>query len=317
MVNNDNITAIIQNIFSDIKAEAIIADLIENGFEKDKILFNQEGIFKRRYSRDIDSIKNVKLENGQELLGINLNRDGLYDALPEGLFHERSEKTTSESDHGSQETKKLKQEEKATRNFFLPFENEIIHQSVQLELEERKILSQFSEKVFDDIYPELWDLHKFLDRKYVYKMVLLLHFVHKIVGNPNLTAKCLEIILEEKVEVKMIQSSGSEDRKDTNKKTDNKKCLLGAVGLGVDFVCGDHFGTYNQTMEFSIGPLKNTGITEYLENGAIAKFLTCFYGYFIAFDLDVTSTILVDQAKQRFELSEKLGGPILGFESSI
>ena len=317
MADNGKITKIIKNTFSDIKAEAIIADLIENRFEKDKILFIQKGIFKRRYSRDINSIKNVKLENGQELLGVYLNRDGLYDALPEGLFHERSEKTVSESDRGSQETKKLKQEEKAVRNFFLPFENEIIHQGVQLELEERKILSQFSEKVFNDIYPELWDLHKFPDRKYVYKMVLLLHFAHKIVGNPELTAQCLETILEEKVEVKIIHCSGYEHRKDTSKKTGETKCLLGAGELGIDFVCGDHFGTYNQTMEFNIGPLKNTSITEYLENGVIAKFLSCFYGYFVPFDLDVTSTILVDQAKQSFELNKKLGGPILGFESSI
>jgi hypothetical protein len=317
MTNNGNITTIIQNIFHDIRAEAIIADMIENGIDKDKIVCYSQGIFKRRYSRDIESIRNVKLENGQELFGVYLNRDGLYDALPEGLFHSRSEKTASETETSSKESKKLKQEEKAARNFFLPYENEIINQRIQLELEERKILSRFSEKLFDDIYPELWDLNKSLNRKYISKMVLLLHFANKIAGNEELTAKCLETILDETVEVKTLCIANPKTKIKHNSKQDDKNCLLGKNELGVNFICGHTFVNYAKTMQFNIGPLKNTDVTEYLEGGAISKFLTCFYSYFVPVDLEITSNILVDQVQQQFELNENSGGPILGFNSSI
>lgn len=315
MTVNGNITEIIQNIFNDIKAEAVLADLIENGLEKDNIVCYQKGIFKRRYSHDIENIKQVKLENGQELLGVHLNRDGLYDSLPEGLFHSRSDK--SESNATSKESKKLKQEEKAARNFFLPYENEIIYQRVQLELEERKILSRFSEKFYDDIYPNLWGIHKSLDRKYVYRMALLLHFAHKIAGNQALTAKCLESILEEKVEIKTVCISNTKYAEKTDNKQPDKNCLLGKNELGVDFVCGNTFVNNETTMVFNIGPLKNAHLSEYLERGAIAKFLECFYSYFVPIDYSTTTNILVEQTEQNFELSEKYGGPVLGFESSI
>lgn len=320
MATNDNIIAIVQNIINDIRAEAIIADLVENGIEKDKIIIHPKGTFKRRYSRDIDSIKKVKLENSQELLGIYLHRDGLYDMLPEGLFHERSEKKVGEKDSrlkDSKESKKLKQEEKAARKFFLPFEHEIMHQRVELELEERKILSRFSENLFNEIYPELWDLHKSLHRKYVYKMALLLHFAHKIAGNLQLTARCLESIIDEEVKIKLIRNSERNLTEIKNSKTKKVNCLLGKNELGVDFVCGEQFEDYGKTMEFSIGPLKNTKVSEYLENGVLSKFLTCFFGYFVPVDFDVESKIIVDPFKQGFELNETKGNSILGFETSI
>lgn len=317
MANNGKITKFIQNIFFDIKAEAVIADLVENGLEKDKIVCYQKGLFKRRYSRDIESIQKVKLENGKELLGVYLNRDGLYDSLPEGLFHSRSEKTVNVSENASKETKRLKQEEKAARNFFLPYENEIIYQRVQLELEERNILSRFSEKLFDDIYPDLWNIHQSLNRKYAYRMALLLHFAHKITGHKILTAKCLESILDEKVNVKIVCSANSQIEEEVPVCKNEKDGSLGNNELGVDFICGQTFINHTKIMEFSIGPLINTNISEYLENGPITKFLSCFYSYFVPVDLDVRSNIIVEQAKRNFELSEKHGGPVLGFESSI
>ena len=85
-----NIEELIQNVFYDIKAEAVIADLIENGLKPDEFVAINKGIFKRRYARDIDSINSLKLENTQSISAFNLNRDGLYDSLPEGLFHKKS-----------------------------------------------------------------------------------------------------------------------------------------------------------------------------------------------------------------------------------
>lgn len=314
--NNGNIEEMVKNVFYDIKAEAIIADLVENGLNPDDFIAIEKGIFKRRYSRDIDSINTLKLENTQSLLAFYLNRDGLYDSLPEGLFHERSSKNSEEKQQTSKESKRLKQEEKAARNFFLPFENEIIRQRVLLELEERKILSHFSEQLFGDIYPELWNIHQALNRKYVYKMVLLLHFAYKIAGNLQLTEQCLESILEEKVQIELIPNTEVDPSKSeiTNEKKQN--CKLGHGELGVDFVCGDHYDDFGKTMEFSIGPLKNTKVAEYLENGALAKFLNCFFDYFVPIDFDVNTKIIVDSVEQGFVLNE-IEAPVLGFETAI
>ena len=317
MVNSDKIPEIIQNILYDIKAEVLIGDLIENGVENDNLIAINQGIFKRRYARDIDSVDETKFENGQKVVRFYLNRDGLYDSLPEGLFHEKTVKSEKESDKISKDSKKLKAEEKSVREFFLPFENEIFFQRVQLEIEERNILSRFSENLFDDIYPEFWNLDKSLNRKYVSRMVLLLHFSHRIAGNCEFTAKSLETILDEKVSVQIVSNNNLETRIVDKVGNAEQKCLLGAGVLGVDFVCGEKFDNLGKTMEFQIGPLKNSNVVEYLDNGAVSEFLKCFYSYFVPVELDVSSKVLVEKIEQNFVLSEIGEGPVLGFESSI
>jgi len=317
MVNSDKIEEAIRNILYDIKAEALIADLLENELESENFITVPKGTFKRRYSRDIDSIKEIKFENGQKVIGFYLNRDGLYDSLPEGLFHEKTDRTLKESGNFSEESKKLKAEEKAVREFFLPFENEIFFQRVQLELEERKVLSRFSENLFDDIYPEFWNLDKSLDRKYISRMVLLLHFSHRIVGNCSLTEKCLETILEEKVSVRVVRTMDLQNGEIDKSGSSVKSYLLGNSELGVDFVCGENFEHLGKTMEFNIGPLKNTNVVDYLENGTVTNFLKCFYNYFIPVELDVKSNIIVDLMNQNFVLGGTEEGSALGFESAI
>ncbi len=317
MINSGKIPEIIQNILYDIKAEALIADLIENGLKSEDFIAIPKGTFKRRYARDIDSTDEMKFENGQKVVRFSLNRDGLYDSLPEGLFHEKNVKSEKESEKISKESKKLKAEEKAVREFFLPFENEMFYQRVQLELEERNVLSRFSENLFDDIYPEFWNLDKSLNRKYVSRMILLLHFSHRIAGNCNLTAKCLETILDEEVSVEIVRYNNSDKITVGSDKNAEQKCSLGSGELGVDFVSGEKFDDLSKIMEFKIGPLKNSSAVDYLDNGTVSKFLKCFFGYFVPAELDVKSVIIVDELEQNFILTEIGEGPVLGFESAI
>ncbi len=315
MANSEKIAAIIQNVFYDIKAEAVVGDLMENGFKAEDFLAINKGIFKRRYARDIDRVKTVEFENGQKVAGIYLNRDGLYDSLPEGLFHDKRDDSFQKNANISEESRKLKEEEKGVRNFFLPFENEIFLQRVKLELEERNILSRFSENLFNDIYPEFWNLDRKLSRKYLTRMVLLLHFSHRIAGNPSLTAKCLEYILNEKVSVEIVTANSNEESAGQDEPSTN--CKLGAGNLGVNFVCGNDFERMDKTMVFTIGPLQSTSVDEYLENGAVSGFLKSFYNYFVPAELDVKSNVLVEEQEQDFVLSEMADGPVLGFNSAI
>jgi len=98
------------------------------------------------------------------------------------------------------DSKKLKIEEKEARKFFLPFENEIFFQRVNLELEERNLISQFSDNLFNEIFPDFWKIDRALPRKWVSRMVLFLHFAHQLISNQDNVAKCLEVIIEEKSE---------------------------------------------------------------------------------------------------------------------
>lgn len=315
MENTNKIKQTIHNVNFDIKAEAVIADLLENGLESDDFVVIPIGIFKRRYSRDIAFTSKIKLNNGLELSGIHINRDAVYDTLPEGFFHQNTEHS-NESKNVSKESKKLKEEEKAARNFFLPFENETFFQRINLELEERKILNRFSENLSDDFSPEFWRLDQSLDQGYLSRMVKFLHISHKIAGNTKLTEKCLEAILDEDVTAIIVKNCTPVK---VNHKNGQRKqnWLLGSALLGVDFVCGDEFMSMGYTMRFDIGPLRNSTITDYLKNGRILNFLKCFFGYFVPVELEVSTNILVSQEKQGFTLEPLGEGAVLGYKTAI
>ncbi len=315
MENTNDIGQTIHDVIYDIKAEAVIADLLENGLAGEDFVVIPNGIFRRRYSHDIAYTSKIHLKNGSELVGINLNRDAIYDNLPEGFFHQNTEHS-NESKNVSKNSKHLKEEEKAARRFFLPFENEIYSQSINLELEERKILNHFSESLSEDFSPEFWRMDQSIDQGFLVRMVKFLHISYKIAGNTKLTEECLEAIINEHVKVSIAENC----KLVKVKQKDGKKkyhCLLGSAMLGVDFICGNEFMGMGYTMQFDIGPLMNSGINDYLKNGRILNFLKCFFGYFVPVEFDISTKIHISAEKQGFTLEPAGEGAVLGYKTAV
>jgi hypothetical protein len=308
------IASSINNLKNDIRAEVISAEIIENGLSLADIVIIPDGSFRRKYSKDVTHAEVIRSENGQNVLGIHVSRDGLYDSLPEALFHDQSNEPLTSGHEMAKLSKKQKIEEKEARLFFLPFENEIFYHRIQVEAEERRILHRLSNSLFDDIYPQFWKLDRSLPKKLVSRFVLILHLTHKILGNIDLTAKCLEIILEEDVKINIIRSKHS---KSDMSVINNKTGGLGTAGLGVDFICGVDMPVSDPMMEFVIGPLNNSSVEDYLENGSYTRFLNCFYSFFVPVELDAVTTITVSEAEQQFTLNDNLSNVVLGYNSGI
>ena len=73
----------------DIRAEVVLADLIEYGLNPDDLVMYSMGLSKRTFHRDIESVELLKaIGDRSTKLNVELNREGIYDALPEGLFHQ-------------------------------------------------------------------------------------------------------------------------------------------------------------------------------------------------------------------------------------
>jgi hypothetical protein len=299
----------------DLKAEVILADLIGNGLEYNDFVMIPNGSFRRRYSHDIAYAGPLKLQNGQEPVGIYINRDAVYDILPEGFFHEKTESRGHGSANASKGSKKLKAEEKAARNFFLPFENELFWQRINLELEERNILFHFSENILEHITPGFWGFDTATDSTYLSRMVKFLHFSYKITGDVTLTGKCLGLILNEEVTASLVEKDMA--LKENKNGQRNSCCSLGSTTLGAGFVCGDTMDSTDYLLHFAIGPLKNSRVADYLEGGTIAGFIECFTGYFVPAELDVLSTVLAAPADFGFTLGDYENGSVLGYTSVI
>ena len=73
---------------ADFKFEVVISSLIEQGHNQELIQIFRDGISRRSISKDIENVYHKYNDKDLiEYLHIHVNREGLYDILPEGLFH--------------------------------------------------------------------------------------------------------------------------------------------------------------------------------------------------------------------------------------
>ena len=136
MPDLNDIASVVNHSLNDLKVEIVAADILESGLDPAELIVVPDGSFTRSYSRDISYAEVAKSANGQKTLAIHVTRDGIYDCLPEAVFHRQSSEPLTSGHDMAKLSKKQKMEEKEARLFFLPFENEIFTLRTQIEMEE-------------------------------------------------------------------------------------------------------------------------------------------------------------------------------------
>ncbi len=147
----------IQQTSADIKAEVVVASLYEKGILAEQILIRNQGVFKRSFRKDIMDCEIKEINSFEEVLEIGVSRDGLYDLLPEGLFHQSERGSNQSVQRMVEEHKRFKSEEMIARKYFQPFENEFFKQKVQVEQNEKNFYYRIlSEK--NQLLQQFWKL---------------------------------------------------------------------------------------------------------------------------------------------------------------
>ncbi len=297
---------------TDIKAEVLASYFIEEGMDLDNIFITPAGLFKRPYSKDILNI-GYKPEKSElsDCIFIEISRDGLYDLLPEGLFHQpepgKSKKSTQEI---IDEIRKSRQDEEAAREFFLSIEKELYRARILLETEERKSVINFSRYFKKKMYFSLWENLSEVSEEYLPALFQLLPISHKVAGDIELTEICFKSILGEHVKIK----TGQADRYISNTSASN---TLGCSSLGTDFIIGNTFTDYGASVEVIIGPLQKNNLMDYLHAGKAANVLKVMGDYFFPVDATVTISTLLNKKEEELILSDHFVDARLGYTSTI
>ena len=107
----------------DFKAEVIAAELIDNHVPAEQIMILMLGARKRAFSKDVDTVKDEMSDyNNKEYTLITTHKEGIYDMLPQGLFHSPTlPKNATTQKEVIDNIKKHRVEESNARRFFLPF----------------------------------------------------------------------------------------------------------------------------------------------------------------------------------------------------
>jgi len=299
----------IESISYDIRAEVIANELLQgNEVVEDEITISNHGQFSRAYRSDVLGAE-IQDDNydKQEYLNMQLSRDSMYDALPEGFVHSLSENNADKSvKQMIREHKHQKKQEAEARNFFTPFENEIFHYRTKIESVERDFLYKLNGSKPLEFFYDFWGLSHIYPAVLVSKFIQLLPYAFKIVGDIDLACRCLESIIEEKVSFTATTSKEYSD--------EGQEIRLGENRLGVDFISGNNYMDYSMNLTIEIGPIINKPFNHYLDNGEIKIFIDCFYEHFFPMEVEVKTILVMNEETEEFNFSKQ---PVLGYTTRI
>src|SRR6478672_3774432 len=79
----------VNTLSTDFKADVIAAELIENGVPAEDVILFPLGGFQRPFGKDVETIsEDISNTDNKKYYLVKTHQDGIYDILPEGLFHE-------------------------------------------------------------------------------------------------------------------------------------------------------------------------------------------------------------------------------------
>ncbi len=281
------------HLSEDIKAETLIHLAQKAGLGAQDYRVIHDGAFKRPYSKDIAKIS-VELDGAEkEYLRVVLNRDGIYDALPEGLFHEV--KGLKSGFSASKEMRELhrkeKQRETGNRNFFAPFEQVFFEQRLELETLEMNELTKISEGLLQDYFEGFWRFQEGISEQLAAKLLYWVPHREALIHEPELGEQLLAAALGEPI--RFVQKVVED------KPISCETVALGENRLGLDTLLDGTCTAYDLGLEVEIGPLTCTEVTDYLEGGCFHPFLEKYFSLFLPVDVEVHTRIIPDASSQR------------------
>ena len=270
-----------------LKAEALCASLLEQGGSFDDLVLQYLGTFRRSYRNDIANLLPDADADGR--LRIELNRDGIYDRLPEGLFHQprRSNSGDTPVEKMIAEYRRFRDEEKAARKFFQPLEQEIFRYAVSVEQAERDGLWGLQGGTMDALFSKLWDLPEGLPAAAVPVLVSMMPWAWHVKGNRDLTGRALSMLLGKEVTVAeriIYEQSGV-----------THSLELGGAELGIDTVTGQSFSEGSVCWTFTIGHMSGAEVSGFISEEGYGKLIRHFVHTFVPLEIDAEFLYDMDQ----------------------
>ncbi len=308
----------INALLIDLSAEYLVSCLLDEGMSRTDIMIFFDGVLKRKWSADINRAEVEVFENGKEALCLHLNRAGIYDTLPEALFHQFPEPRIASGEDMAKESMKLRLEEKNIRSFFRPFENEIFMQKVYLTLKETREWESLYADFLHGLIPDFWNIDKKIPPRYALRLIRFLPLAFKIAGRYSLTARCLGQILGEEVKME-VQYDENENNGKLKEEYPVRGGFLGKSKLGTDLVVGHTVSGFIGKLVVTIGPLRKTRPEDFFPGGPVDLLLASFYGYFVPVELDVETKIRVPEEHKLVALKpeNEPGEAFLGYNTVL
>lgn len=297
-MNGEEIVSIINEFSLDLRVEIVVSDIIASGFDMDEILINPVGIFQRRFNKDIYEAGHLEFKNAKQAVIVRTTREGIYDMLPQLLFHHRPAKNSNAFKNVRNMVDQYKarvEEEKEARNFFMVYEIEFYRQRVANAIQERNLAEAVSYSMSDSQIVEYWKLPSFFSNRQKGILFYLLPLFHKIRGSVEYMKEVYSLILQ--TDVVIFRSKFLPVLK-----YDNDKLRLGKITLSLDSVIGDSFHYPFPAFVITIPQLEQEHFYDFLPGGRNLKIIEKLNDYFVPVFCE--SEIIIDKKTVRWTLND-------------
>lgn len=291
-----------EQVTMDLKAEVVAAELIDqNMAELDRTLILMLGASKRSYRKDVDSQElDEELFKHEAYYVIKTHKEGFYDMLPEGLFHQPAPaKNIRTEKEILQYIRQHREEEKNARKFFLPFESAIQQLRVQLALYESRLHKGARHAELVDIFASHWQIFKYLNARQANIFIRILPLLHDIRDDHHVIEKIFELFFEVPVTISLVQQP---------------PIKLNNAGFPTLSECrlGINMTTYCRTLDIGedellveIGPMNSQIFIGFMPGGKAHKILECLCDYLLPVHLDTKIDLKLNKQDKTMKLFTK------------
>lgn len=297
---------------SDYKSEVVAASLIDEGYDADRIFLVRNGGTRRGFAKDIDKIElQFSQHDLLDYLYIFTNKEGLYDILPEGIFHQPINKKQAKTKEDIlDEIKVHRQEEFFARKFFQPFEVEVDYAITKIYLYELKYDKKISYPHFINIFKPYWLILKYLTNKQAILFMHSIPLLHQIRNQHREVEQVMSKILDVPVCISKIKLPA--------KKADSHfESILGDTQLGADLVLGKTFDDGQSDIKVTLGPVSAKKMEYFLEPSVGHTVLDNLCKLFLSADIFWIKEFKISPENANFILSHESLNTYLGVNTFI
>lgn len=291
MNDYDTIAALLNQLPFDIRAEVVAVDLFEKGIDPDRIIIRPISIFQRRFRKDLASASVQRNNVGQEELHVEITRDGVYDMLPEGIFHQPKYKKGERNRTALiSDVKRMRDEEAAARQFFQPMENELFRLRAEVERAERKLFLDLEESNTNNLLINFWDLRDYRSYPTLPFLVRLLPIMYRLTGKLEQINVCYQLLLGVPVSIEVVNTFESIE-------TNMEGWKMSHHALGFETVLGTQVMNDLPSYQIKIGPVPASEIPQFLPSGKMIKYLELLNSCFLMAGYDIAWEIIPEDPK--------------------
>lgn len=289
----------VNNLHTDFRVEVIAAEILGQSGDLGNIIIKRRQSVERPHTKDIRQIYNDYSAYDMSLLWLlDTCREGLYEAMPENLFHE----PTLGNIHSTEEQileriRRQRAEEVQARSFFAPFEQELTYLNVAMYALEKEICRTNSDaiiRVFSQLWPFLEEIDAYSARVFIH----ILPFLHRVKGDFRWMEAYIGLFTGLPVEI-------NEYARELQPCDRNECYVLGEQVLGEHMILHGPAYDGETDLEIVIGPVPVERMRDYLPGSSFNRILDELYQHFIPFNKNYHQSVFAAPESRIFVLDEQ------------